>query len=872
MCILYRVCDYIKYGWDNFLVDPDGGANIQNKMQASAIQNNSEDAVLFHSIPSIKDHLWTTELFKAPKVTYSTIYKFLVERKVLLQKASHIENIAERRDTSTLGSLSNGTSLEKESICYTRTLDRAYAFFQDGHVQKVRYHLMPSHPDYICIGSSVLPSMKKHRKYDVRIVLSVHNAHVKTAICVCPAGLSGCCNHVTATLYCVEEYFRLKLNEEEQKGCTEKLQTWNQPKPDKVDARPTNLVVLMKKVYGVEKRPKVCRINQWDCRPTPSRKPHPERKENLRKRLLRIEEIKIEAADHAVHTAVSDSSKRKATEENSMLLKYGTSCFLQLFDNESTPASSVNDRLQQNREQRIARAAAKKAKFQFELSFLVAAKDNDHTYCSVVPATSCEVYSAPSQPPQQHVIRNLYEEHVCVSPSEAANIEFMTKNQSQSDLWHDERKLRITASILKAVCHRKRETPLKPFISSKLISKPINSPAIKYGQQNENAAINSYVEFQENRGHQLSIHRCGLFINPAIPWLAATPDALVTFSQNNECLDLQDEGLQNEGCLEVKCPYLCSKKSIFEVALECQSFCLQNNDGNLLLKRSHQYFYQVQAQLYVTGLPWCDFVVWTPNKEIYVERIHYDQSFIEQAIAKARIFYFDLFLPSITPCMLICSDSSHTVDVMQKVEIHKKKIEAPIQPSLPTNECEECVIVDVSKVNRPSLPPSLLHQMHFARHKVNGDGNCLYHSIAHQAGFIKFDCHGDTYVAQQLRSLALNCMHKYPDVRLEEGITLAQWEKKKANILQPNEWGGDLEVRLLAIATGQDVIVVTESVNNFIYARRFPSCPPPAPKMRGGIFIPMEIAELLSQWEQYEPKPLLILYNGINHFDSTISL
>ena len=115
-------------------------------------------------------------------------------------------------------------------------------------------------------------------------------------------------------------------------------------------------------------------------------------------------------------------------------------------------------------------------------------------------------------------------------------------------------------------------------------------------------------------------------------------------------------------------------------------------------------------------------------------------------------------------------------------------------------------------------------------------------------------------------------MHKYPDVRLEEGITLAQWEKKKANILQPNEWGGDLEVRLLAIATGQDVIVVTESVNNFIYARRFPSCPPPAPKMRGGIFIPMEIAELLSQWEQYEPKPLLILYNGINHFDSTISL
>ena len=201
-----------------------------------ALHKKSEDVVLVQSIPKVNDHLWTKELFKAPKVTYSTIYKFLVERKVLLRKASHIENIIENRDTSVLGSQSNGTCHDKESICYTRTLDRAYVFFQDGHVQKVRYHLMPSLSDYICIGASVLPSMKKNTKYDVLIVLSIHTAHVRTAICVCPAGLSGCCNHITATLYCIEEYFRLKLNEEDQKGCTEKLQVWNQPKPKRVDA------------------------------------------------------------------------------------------------------------------------------------------------------------------------------------------------------------------------------------------------------------------------------------------------------------------------------------------------------------------------------------------------------------------------------------------------------------------------------------------------------------------------------------------------------------------------------------------------------------------------------------------------------------
>ena len=205
---------------------------------------------------------------------------------------------------------------------------------------------MPSLPDYVCIGAAVLPSMKKDKIYNVRIVLSKHTAHVERAICVCPAGLSGCCNHVTATLYCVEDYFRLKLNEEDQKGCTEKLQTWNQPRNKKVDVRPTNLVMLTKKVYGVEKRPKLCKVNQWDCRPTSRRVAHPERKINLRNRLARIKQMKTEAATHAVSAAVSDSEKKKAVEAQSMLFRYGTSCFLQLLDDE--PAPSEN-RLQQIR-------------------------------------------------------------------------------------------------------------------------------------------------------------------------------------------------------------------------------------------------------------------------------------------------------------------------------------------------------------------------------------------------------------------------------------------------------------------------------------------------------------------------------------------
>ena len=35
-----------------------------------------------------------------------------------------------------------------------------------------------------------------------------------TVYCVCPAGLAGCCNHVAALLYALEEFVRLGLTEE----------------------------------------------------------------------------------------------------------------------------------------------------------------------------------------------------------------------------------------------------------------------------------------------------------------------------------------------------------------------------------------------------------------------------------------------------------------------------------------------------------------------------------------------------------------------------------------------------------------------------------------------------------------------------------
>jgi len=108
----------------------------------------------------------------------------------------------------------------------------------------------------------------------------------------------------------------------------------------------------------------------------------------------------------------------------------------------------------------------------------------------------------------------------------------------------------------------------------------------------------------------------------------------------------------------VKCPFVCSNKPFSVAAVEVPSFCFEEKNGKLQLKRK-QYFYQIQTQLFVTQMLWCDFVVWSPNECIVVERINYDEEFCKMMVSKARTFYFDTFLPSVVPCTIISFNSPH---------------------------------------------------------------------------------------------------------------------------------------------------------------------------------------------------------------------
>lgn len=179
--------------------------------------------------------------------------------------------------------------------------------------------------------------------------------------------------------------------------------------------------------------------------------------------------------------------------------------------------------------------------------------------------------------------------------------------RTDKELWQEIRKNRITASNVGSIAKTRNITSADKW------KKPVDIsyvPAIRWGVLHECDAIEAYKTATGN-----TVQQCGIFISPVHDWLAGTPDGVV---QEREVT----------GIIETKCPYSirdykpedCFKKLVF-----------LHNDGTL--RKTHNYYYQIQIQLHATGYNWCDFVVWT-LKGVHIQRITRDESFLAQLLPK----------------------------------------------------------------------------------------------------------------------------------------------------------------------------------------------------------------------------------------------
>ena len=131
----------------------------------------------------------------------------------------------------------------------------------------------------------------------------------------------------------------------------------------------------------------------------------------------------------------------------------------------------------------------------------------------------------------------------------------------------------------------------------------------------------------------LNLYPSGLIINPKCPWLGCTPDRKV-FD-----ISAREQGLNPIGLLEIKVPK--------EGLVDFSNVIYINTDpitNELTLKRNHDYYYQIQCQLALTGIQWCAFFYYINKTTFSCERTYFAKDCFQIAKDKVDQFFFDFYL------------------------------------------------------------------------------------------------------------------------------------------------------------------------------------------------------------------------------------
>ena len=270
--------------------------------------------------------------------------------------------------------------------------------------------------------------------------------------------------------------------------------------------------------------------------------------------------------------------------------------------------------------------------------------------------------------------------------------------------WLQWRLCRMTASNYGAVAgHNPYKSP-KQLLGDLLWNTFKGNNATKWGSEHESDAAKIYEKFisgyHEKEG-TMEFFYPGLIISQNQPWLAVSPDGLPALQKYNKTTDTNS--LLLRFLLEIKCPF--SKKLYPHIP--------------------HYYFDQIQGIMGILNLPFCDFVVWTPEKS-QVRRYNFDSSYWVQVLfPKLRKFFMDEYLPrlilkeegqllegEIDPVMQINIDSIRQPIEVEQTESITFTITSPQPTESIIQEPEQTILssIQLAKEPEPTIPSSEKNQ------------------------------------------------------------------------------------------------------------------------------------------------------------------
>lgn len=222
-------------------------------------------------------------------------------------------------------------------------------------------------------------------------------------------------------------------------------------------------------------------------------------------------------------------------------------------------------------------------------------------------------------------------------------IEAKTRGQGDNPLWFDYRIGCISASRFKRVATWKGRRYPNAIVKSimKNTAPKRKQPNIVWGQTMEPVAKQKYVQLMKSEGHEeIQVKECGIFFHPKKTFIGASPDGLVSCKSGCKACKREDDRC---GILEIKCPVKPSKIP----APQNTRYLTQSARGSIVLDERHKHYYQVQTQLAVTGLPWCDFFVYNHYGESFIRRIWPCPRQWELDAIKVEQFFWNYIVPEL---------------------------------------------------------------------------------------------------------------------------------------------------------------------------------------------------------------------------------
>lgn len=160
-------------------------------------------------------------------------------------------------------------------------------------------------------------------------------------------------------------------------------------------------------------------------------------------------------------------------------------------------------------------------------------------------------------------------------------------------------------------------------------------PSIKYQRKHKKKALNVYLSQAFDEEHDnFEYKESGLIINGTYPYFAASTDGLVSCN------------CHGKGCLEIKCFKALESCKSFDILTRKPKNILYKVEDRFVLERDHELYYKLQMQIHLSGVEYCELVIWSPFNTLIL-RVDADSEFWNESKEKAIKFHQKVIMPEL---------------------------------------------------------------------------------------------------------------------------------------------------------------------------------------------------------------------------------